>query len=441
MRTTAIPSLHKSAIFIIISIFLLTLISTASSANNTIEIDITDASLKKITFAIPYFKNKNQPDSQTDWAKNISSSLGRALEFHGFAKIIDPRIYGNNHHHNWLSLGVNYTILGEYKTEGKKIILELRLMDVRTGRMIIGKRFRDNGDKDFQMIQKFCDVVVYKLTGVQGISSSKITFISDQTGYKEIFVSDILGDNIEQITFHNNLCITPKLSPDNTKIVYTSYHHGNPNLYLIDFKTNKKLTRAISRRPGLNYTPAWSPNGNSLIITMSKDGNPDLYRITRNGVIQARLTENNGINVSPTFSPDGQKIAFVSDRSGRPHIYIKNLLTGHDQRLTWEGTENTTPEWSPDGDWICYTSRTEGTYHIFKIKSQPGAKPIQLTYAWGSHESPTWSPDSKQIAFTRTTKGKNSLYTMSHDGKWSRKLYSLEGNQSGPKWSKRLNFY
>ena len=417
------------------------LLCTPVQAEKIIDIDITDATIKKISFAVPWFVNKAQPDQTSQSAREMATLLSRALEFHGFIDVLPADSYGGGQQQNWQSLGVNYVIKGHYLLERNRLMLELRLLDGRSGRMILGKRFRDKIGRREKMLLKFCDEVIYKVSGTRGVSSSEICFVADTSGHKEIYLADVLGDHIRQITYHNYLAVAPRLSPDATKIVYTSYHRGNPNLYLIDFKKSSKLTRAISRRPGINYAPAWAPDGKSMVLTLSKDGNPDLYRINLEGKILSRLTKNSGINVSPCFSPDGWKLAYVSDRSGEPQIYIMDLRTGHSRRLTFEGVENTTPSWSPDGRWIAYTAKIEGTHHIFKMPAEGYGRPIQLTAAWGSHESPSWSPDSRQIVFTRIRNNSSQLCVMRHDGRQFRVLYKMAGNLSSPQWSRRLNFY
>ncbi len=411
-----------------------------SKAQQVIDIDITDAAIKKINFAVPYFTDKIRPEQKHDSGKAMAELLAKGLDFHGFINIIDPKSYGGGQNQNWRMLGANYVVIGKYISEGPRLVLELRLMDAGTGKMVMGKRFRDKLEKKRQMILKFCDEIIYKITGKQGISSSKIAFVSDSSGHKEIYIADALGDDIRQVTRHRNLAITPRLSPDSNKLVYTSYHNGNPNLYLIDFGKSSQLTKAISRRKGINYAPAWAPNGSFLVVTLSKDGNPDLYKMDPLGTILKRLTVNAGINVSPSFSPDGDKIAFVSDRSGDPQIYTMDVDSGRVQRLTYQGRENTTPSWSPDGEWIAYTGNGDDGYQIYKIKVA-GGQPRQLTASWGSHESPSWSPDSRQIAFTRTRNNKSKLCTITSEGQWLQELFTLAGNQTSPQWSQRLKFY
>jgi TolB protein len=406
-----------------------------------IDVNITDAKIKKINIAVPCFTEKTKPDIIHDSGKKMADLMGRALDFHGFINVIDNKTMPEMDGNNLRAINAEYIITGKYKVEGRKLMLELRLIDGHSKKMILGKRFRDSWKKQRQMILKFCDEAIGKITGIPGISSSKITFISDTSGFKEVYIADVLGDDIRQVTKHKHLTVTPRLSPKADKLIYTSYHKGNPNLYLINFKKSAHLTRAISRRKGVNYSPAWSPDEKYIILTMSKDSNPDLYKINTSGQIIKRLTAGNGINVSPCFSPDGTQITFVSDRTGEPQIYIMDLHTGHTRRVTYEGLENTTPAWSPDGKWIAYTAKTDNGYQICKIAAESRTPAIQLTNYWGSHESPCWSPDSRQISFTRTRNGVKKLCTITAEGQWLRELFKIQGNQTNGNWSGRLNFY
>lgn len=388
--------------------------------------------------AVPYFVDKTRPELLQESGKKMADIMSRGLKFHGFVTTIEHKLYGGKQQANWQELGAEFVVLGQYTTKSSgNIVLEIRLVDIHEGRMILGRRYKGSWDKHKHMILKFCDEIVLKLTGERGISLSQIAFASNEgTDHKEIYLADVLGDDIRQVTKHRNLAVSPRFSPDGLKLAYTSYHHGNPNLYITDLRQSQK-TQAISRRQGLNMAPAWAPNGKSMAITLSKDGNPDLYLINLKGKVKKRLTSNEGINVSPSWSPDGKQLAFVSDRSGTPQIYIMNAKTKTVRRITYIGNENTTPSWSPKGDWIAYTGYFEGTHHILIIRPEGGA-PLRLTQYWGDHESPTWSPDGRQIAFSLKRNDKQQISAIFRNGKGFRKLFDMKGDQSFPQWSPRL---
>ena len=400
-------------------------------------LDITSPDFRKVPFAVPYFTDKDNPGRIEKSDRDMTALLTKALEFHGFIAVIPPERYGGYKNIDWLKLGVDFTIIADYKTSGETTTFEFRLIDVAEGRMLIGKRYQGSPDMRDKIILRFCDEVIYQLTGERGISMSNITFVSEVTGgYKEIFVADILGQDIKQITRHKGLTVSPKFSPDGKLLAYTSYHPGNPNLYITDWQ-EAKTTRSISRRPGLNLAPAWSPDAKTMVITLSTDGNPDLYLISTDGAILARLTKDTGINVSPAWSPDGIHVTFVSDRSGTPQIYIMNVKTKSARRITFQGNDNTEPSWSPDGEWIAYAGLYEGHYQIFIIKPE-GGEPLQLTWERNDHESPSWSPDSRQIVFSRRNNNDKDICTVFKNGTGVRTLFKLEGQQSSPEWSTRM---
>ncbi len=408
-----------------------------SMAQARVYLDITSPDFRKIPFAVPYFSNKNNPDIIDKSDRDMAALLTKALEFHGFISVISPEKYDGAKNADWLKLGVDFTIITDYKIAGDTITFEFRLIDIADGKMLIGKRYKGSPDLRENMLLRFCDEVIYQLTGERGISLSNIAFTSEvSSGHKEIFVADVLGRDIRQITRHNNLVVSPKFSPDGKLLAYTTYHPGNPNLYITNWQEGK-TTRAISRRPGLNLAPAWSPDGKTMVITLSVNGNPDLYLITTEGSILDRLTKNTGINVSPSWSPDGKHIAFVSDRSGSPQIYIMNVKTKSVRRITFQGNDNTEPSWSPDGEWIAYSGLYEGQYQIFIIKPE-GGQSLQLTWYRDDHESPSWSPDSRQIVFTRNHNNDRDICTVFKNGTGFRTLFRLEGNQSSPEWSARM---
>ena len=411
------------------------LLSAAAPARAIVYLDITSSNFRKVKMAVPYFVDKKQPGIINDGGKKMADLLSRALAFHGFIDIIDLSVYGGSQTWDWPSIGAEYTVLGQYEITADGLVLEMRLNEIQTGHMILGRKYQTPISKYQETIKKFCDEVIFKLTGERGVSQSQIAFVSTVTGHKEIWLADVLGDNIRQVTDHEYLAVAPKFSPDNKWLAYTSYHKNNPNLYITALST-LRTTRAISRRKGLNMAPAWSPDGSVIALTLSKSKNPDLYLIDINGNELRKLTNGEGINVSPSWAPDGKRLAFVSDRSGTPQIYIMDVATKAVLRITYVGNENTTPSWSPKGDWIAYTGRVNGHTQVLLIKPE-GGTPVQLTQSAGDHESPSWSPDGRQLVFSRKWNNKQQLYVIFKNGMGARQLFNLRGAQSIPQWSPR----
>ncbi len=398
-------------------------------------LDITSPETRKIRFAVPHFKNHSGSQS-LQLGKDLSDILAKSLKFHGIISIIPVSQYGGSQSADWKRLGADYAVLGQYTSAKNDLILELRLLEVVSDNIILGKKYKGGKKQKQDMLYRFCDTVIQELTGHEGIAQTQIAFVSNQSGAKEAHLTDILGIQNRQVTRHRNLIVSPRFTPDSTHLSYTSYHSGNQNLYITDLRQSK-VTRAISRRKGMNLAPAWAPDGKSMIITLSKDGNPDLYLLHRDGRVISRLTKSSGINVSPTWSPDGSRIAFVSDRSGKPQLYTMDIKTKNIQRITFRGSENAEPSWSPTENLIAYSSLRGGVYQICTIAPMPGAKSTQVTRDLSHHESPAWSPDGNQIIFSKRDGRRNRIYAIMKNGSYQRALFRFQGSHTYPRWSRK----
>ena len=427
--------LRKFFVFILVGVFFSTFWSDGDLSAERVYIDITASNLRKVVVAIPPFIDGNSGAKDTITGVAMAKLLGRALAFHGFVRVVGPAGLPPDNSEAWQRAGVDFVVRGRFVSKGQKLTVEGRLQDIEEQRLLTGRRFRGLKGLQDDMVLRLADGLVEEFTGIPGISRTRIAYVSDETGAKEVFIADVLGLKRRQITRHRALCVSPRFTPDGHFLAYSTYHHGNQDLYITDLRQNK-ITRALSRRRGLNMAPAFAPDGRTMVVTLSKDGSPDLYLLNRRGKILRRLTARAGINVSPSFSPDGSRLVFVSDRSGQPQLYIMELSSGRTQRLTFDGQENSEPAWSPDGSRIAYTGRIDGHYHIFTISPQ-GGTPTRLTGGWGDYESPSWSPDSKQLVLARKRNGHSELCVMFANGKGLRTLFRLPGNQSYPQWSGR----
>lgn len=427
--------MNKLPPLLFLCVFITIIITPVSIfAEGRVYLDITSAEARKINFAVPWFTNSSTNVNTKEYGKELADFLAKSLKFHGIIDIVPTRTYSGSQNADWKQLGADFAILALYTISSTHLKLELRLLDVANNKMIFGKSLSGNLNQKNDMLFRFCDSVIKELTGISGIASSQIAFVSNKKKRKEIYITDILGKNIRQITRHKNLVVSPRFVPGGQFLTYTSYHSGNQNLYITDLSQNK-ITQVLSRRSGMNLAPGWAPDGQSMIVTLSYKGNPDLFLLNKRGQVKKQLTQKSGINISASHSPDGQKIVFVSDRSGRPNVYLMDLLTNFTQRLTFQGTENSEPSWHPTEDLIVYSSLVNGVNQVFTMQPQLGASPTQLTTDLSHHESPSWSPDGNQIIFSKQDGRVNKIYAIMKNGSFQRLLFSFPGSQTYPRWS------
>ena len=425
---------RKITLFIIAS-FLLLPLCTSNAVAKRISLDITSAEARKIIFAVPWFQSSgSSSDAKLD--RTLADTLSKALVFHGIIDVLpNQRVVGSGTS-DWARLGADYGVIGRYSVSSGQVNMEIRLFDAAEDKMLMGKAYKGPLDEQDQMIFKFTDAVIDALTGKPGLANTQIAFVTPPSDKREreVFVTDILGRKMRQVTRHRNLVVSPRFSPDGTHLAYTSYHSGNQSLYVTDLRQSK-TTRVISRRKGMNLAPAWSPAGDTMVVTLSFKGNPDLFLINRRGEILQQLTKQTGINVSPTFSPDGRHIVFVSDRSGKPQLYMMELASGNTQRLTFEGVENAEPSWSPVENLVVYSSLRGGIYQLCTIDPFKIGSSTQITNDQTHHETPSWGPDGNQIIFAKRDGKGHKVYGIMKNGLHQRMLFSLPGSQTYPRWA------
>ncbi len=400
-------------------------------------IDINAPAIKKLKVAIPDFVPMDKNENRKDLKEKIPQVIKNDLKLSAYFSIIEKSAFLTNEVNpqnprlqDWSAIGADLLIAGRYRTIGKSIQIEVRVFDVYWAKQIIGRRALGELKYLRFIIHKIDNEIIKVLTGVPGIFTTKIAFVSNITGHKEVYISDYDGYNIKQITFYKSITLFPKFSPDGKKILYTSYRSTGPVLYLKDLETGAE--RIISKRKGLNVGGSWSPDGKTIAVTLSIKGNPDIYLIDTSGKIIKRVTRYWGIDSNPCFSPDGRKIAFVSNRSGSPQIYIHDLITGIEERVTFEGKYNSDPAWSSRNK-IAYACMLNGNFDICTINPD-GTDMKRLTDSAGNDEAPSWSPDGRYILFTSNRTGHYQLYIMTANGENQTKITSLKGEQVSPCW-------
>ncbi len=75
--------------------------------------------------------------------------------------------------------------------------------------------------------------------GGQSLIGSRIVFVSDRTGSKEIWVMNWDGTDQRQITKYNSISTFPSVSPDGHTVAFTTYATGYPvySTFLIGYRT------------------------------------------------------------------------------------------------------------------------------------------------------------------------------------------------------------
>lgn len=423
----------------------LSALTSSGYADAKVYIDLSAPAVKKLIIAVEDFSAKVPAGDSKPLKDELMSTLKSDLMFSGLFTVVEAGAISadgasggatKDAFGRCRALGADTLVGGSYSAEKESVVVEARFYDCVNQKELIARRYVGSPANPRKLIHYFADHLYEELTGKQGIFTTRLLFVSDRTGNKEIHMSDYDGKNVRRITGNRSINLSPQWSPDGKKIIYTSYKRKRPSLYMLDAGSGVETT--ISDRPGINISGRFSPDGARAAFTGSAEKSPELYVVDIASGKVTRLTDNHGIDVSPSWSPDGKKMAFVSDTSGNPHIFMLHLDSGELKRLTYDGKYNSSPSWSPDGKRIAYARSDNGSAFNIWVMDPDGSNVLQLTFD-GNNKTPSWSPDSRFIVFGSTGRGQTGLYIMQSDGSGTVRVDTGAAGDKSPAWSPYLH--
>ena len=358
---------------------------------------------------------------------------------------LDPRGFKFD---SWKRTGAEFLIRGGFSITDSTLTLEMYTYSVGKSSLVFGRKYTGTVNDVRKMAHQFSNDFLKELTGTEGPFLSKIVFASDRvgSGFREIYVSDWDTANMEKVTNHKSVALSPAISSDGNKVAYTAFVQRakskvrNADLFLYDIRTDKRLL--ISYRQGINSGAAFTPDNSNLLLTLSQNNTPDIYRINLEGEIIKRITNGprSTMNVEPAMSPDGTKIAFSSDRSGQPMLYTMNSDGSNVKRLTFAGKYNSTPAWSPDGKKIAFAGWETGNFDVF-VMNADGSNMVRVTATKkkngkdSNNEDPVFSPDGRLLMYTSDRTGSKQLFISNLEGTEEFRITNDNFNYMKPKWS------
>jgi TolB protein len=409
----------------------------------------TGIGVEKVRLAVPAFAARSSPVETPTGVFN--SVLWSDLEFSGILEMVSPSFYPLEAPSRleelspaaWAQAPTNAHMVafGNVQAVGQQLVVEAWLSDVRNPQAapVLAKRYRGELTEESAraLAHQFADDIIERLSGgLPGIARTRIAFVSDRGGGKAIWVMDYDGHNQRQIS-PCGLCLTPRWSPDSTKIAFTAYDTRTEvprtNISIHSLVLDRRV--AFATYPGTTTTPAWSPDGNEIAFSSSQGGDQEIYITSADGGRPRRLTHSRGVDISPAWNRlTGKQIAFVSDRGGSPQIYLMDLEGGNVQRLTNGEGYAVSPAWSPNGQLLAFAWQRSGASFDIYVMDVATRQTVQLTRDTGRNEQPSWAPDGRHIVFQSTRSGRNQIWAMLVDGTGLRQL-TFEGSNTGPNWS------
>jgi TolB protein len=392
----------------------------------------------------------SQPLSQL-----FSETVRFDLEYSGILELVSksfqpldtPGMPGALNPAHWTAAPANaqFVAYGTLTASGNSLGVDAWLSDVQNPATppAIGKRYPGlvTNDDVRRLAHMFADEIVMRLSGgIAGIAQTHIAFVSSRSGNKEIWVMDYDGQNQHQLTQQHSIAVTPRWSPDASRIAYTCFGEpkGPPTSQICIYSMELGRKIAFQHFLGTNASPSWSPDGTKLMFMSTVAGSPNVYMADVTGGGLKRITTSGGPDAQPVWNPKtGKTVAFVSGRSGLPQIYLMNADGSNTEKLDLPDMGYVVdPDWSPNGQLLAFSwRRPDGNFDIY-VTDVATRQLVQLTRDAGRNEKPSWAPDGRHLVFQSTRTGTWQIWTMLADGTDARQL-TREGQNESPNWSPR----
>jgi TolB protein len=246
-----------------------------------------------------------------------------------------------------------------------------------------------------------------------------VVFQSNRVAGSKLFVSRLDGSGLRQLTQGPSADVTPKWSPDGSRVAYASTGpDGNEDIWVVN--ADGSGARNVTSHPGGDSHPSWSPDGREIVFCSNRDDgrHDDVYVIGADGTGLRRLTESEDQqNTFPSFSPDGKSILFrrllthdsPAGRLFNSEVWVMKADGTGARNLTRDPYFDGWPAWSPDGRRIAFASNRSDTFQIYLMNAD-GSGVERVVESPGTDVRPQFLPDGSGIVFNREHDGRIELW-------------------------------
>lgn len=191
-------------------------------------------------------------------------------------------------------------------------------------------------DEKGKLLKQLTEVPGYDAEAVVSPKGDKILFTSTRDGDLDLYIMDINGKNVKRLTNTLGYDGGAFFSPDGSKIVFrASRPQGKDtveykellakglvaptNMEIFVMNVDGSDLKQITHLGKANWAPFFHPSGQKIIFSSNHHSDRgydfQLFMINLDGSNMEQITFESKFNAFPMFSPDGKKLVFSSNRN------------------------------------------------------------------------------------------------------------------------------